>query len=239
MDRMIYFLHIHKSGGSTFVNLAKKNGENLHDPNKNGNPYDENDNIIRFWQYDKEKLLNFFDTKNFTFCANETCLRHHHLDPKIKYVTVLRNPVDIILSCYHHQTRGTGSKKSFNQFIDEEVLLERGKLALQRNENLYFNGPLIYYLTGCRDAELARDRLKNFDAVIFVDNYAKDIDVMEQVAGWNILDVEEHRVGTMRNSNAREELNSGLYDEICRKLKKDIDFYEEVKSKVKDGRFIQ
>jgi hypothetical protein len=239
MDRMIYFLHIHKSGGSTFVNLAQKNGEKLHYPNKNGNPYDENDRIISFWQHDKENLLNFFNSQDFTFCANETCLRYFFLDPKIKYVTVLRHPVDIILSCYHHQKKGTQSNKSFNQFIDEEVLLERNKLALQKNENLYFNGPLIYYLTGSKDAELARERLKNFDAIIFIDNYAEDIKVMEQIAGWNILDVETYRVGTSRNSNAKKELSSGLYDEICRKLKKDIDFYEEVKSKVKQGRFIQ
>ena len=61
--------------------------------------------IIVFWDYNKEDLLNFLDTEKFTFCANEHYIKDFHIDPKIKYVTVLRHPIDIILSCYHHESR--------------------------------------------------------------------------------------------------------------------------------------
>ena len=235
---MIYFLHIHKSGGSTFVNLATKNGEKLHQPNKNGNPYDEKDKIIPFWNYDKDKLLKFFDKKDFTFCANETCLKHLHTDPKIKYVTVLRHPLDTILSCYHHELNGAKSKISFDKFFSTKILLERNKLAMQKYEKNYFSGPLVYYLTGNDDASLAEERLRQFDAVIFLDNYDNDIKIMKKIAGWEILDVNKHRIGTRRNTEAKKELKKDAYEKVCKELKNDIDFYYKMKKKIKDGKFI-
>lgn len=238
MDRMIYFLHIHKSGGSTFVNLAIKNKEKLHGPNKNGNPYDKSGKIIPFWDYDHSKLMEFFEKGNFTFCANETCLKQMHIDPKIKYVAVVRHPIDILISCYHHEKFGTKSNKTFEKFLEDRMLLERNKLSLQKYENLYFKHPLIYYFSGGSNPDLAKERIKKFDAIIFLDNYAQDVKVMEKVAGWKILDVNKHRIGTNRNSNHKKELSPKSFEILNEKMKKDIDFYNEIKLKVKDGVFI-
>lgn len=239
MERVIYFLHIHKSGGSTFVNLATKNKEKLHSPNKNGNPYDKDGKIIPFWNYDHAKLINFFETKNFTFCANETCLKQFHPDKKIKYVSVVRHPIDIIISCYHHERHGTKSNVTFEKFLENRMLLERNKLSLQKYEDLYFKHPLIYYFSGGSDLDLARERIRKFDAVILLDNYAEDIKIMEKVAGWKILDVNKHRIGTNRNSNHRKDLSPKTLEKLNEKMKKDIDFFNEIKLKVKDGVFIE
>ena len=235
---MIYFLHIHKSGGSTFVNLALKNGEKLHKPNKNGNPYDDKDKIIPFWDYDKDKLLKFFNKKDFTFCANETCLKQMHIDSKIKYATVLRHPVDTILSCYHHELHGSKSKVPFDKFFSMKILLERNKLAMQKYEKNYFSGPLTYYLSGGRDRQLAEERLRQFDAIIFLENYANDVKIMEKIAGWKVLDINKNRIGTRRNTNAKKELSKDVYEKVCKDLEEDIDFYVKMKSKIKDGKFI-
>ena len=235
---MIYFLHIHKSGGSTFVNLAVKNKEKLHKPNKNGNPYDDKDKIIPFWDYDKDKLLKFFSKKDFTFCANETRMKEMHLDEKIKYVTVLRHPVDTILSCYHHELHGSKSKIPFDKFFSIKVLLERNKLAMQRYEHDYFSGPLTYYLTGGKDVALAEERLRQFDAVIFLDSYQNDVKVMEKVAGWKVLDINKHRIGTRRNTNAEKELKREIYQKVCDELEHDVKFYLKMRSKIRDGKFM-
>lgn len=232
---MIYFLHIHKCGGSTFVNLATKNGEILHNPNKNGNPYGTDGKIIPFWNYSKTELEKFFSSSNFTFCSNETCLKYMHCDKSIKYVSIIRHPIDIIISCYHHQNEGTKSNISFHDFVKKKKLLERGKLSLQDYETQYFNNPLIFYFSGCSDIQIAMENAKKFDAIICLDNYKKDIRIMQEIAGWKITDVNSNRMGTRRNSNYKKDLSPDDYDYLKNQMKMDIDFYEELKSKIKNG----
>lgn len=238
MNRMIYFLHIHKSGGSTFVNLAKKNGEKFYDSHKNGNPYDSENKIIKFWNYGKEDLLNFLDTEKFTFCANEFYIKDFHLDSKIKYVTVLRHPIDILLSSYHHESKKGKHKKDFKFYLDNKRSLERMKSIIYEEESSYFSGPLVHYLACGKSVDLARERLRQFDAIIFVDNYQEDIKVMKDLAGWDYLDVNSCRIGTNRNTNAKKELNTKMYKKICRELESDILLYNEVKAKTINGKFM-
>ena len=78
--------------------------------------------------------------------------------------------------------------EEFDKFIEKQMLLERNKLSMQKYENMYFKHPLTYYLTGCDDVNLAKERLRQFDAVIRLKNYENDIKVMEKIAGWKILD---------------------------------------------------
>ena len=238
MNRMIYFLHIHKSGGSTFVNLAEKNGEKFYDSHNNGNPYDSENKIIEFWDYSKEDLLNFLDTEKFTFCANEHYIKDFHIDPKIKYVTVLRHPIDILLSCCHHESEKLKYKKYFKYFLTEKRSAERLDSIIYEQESSYFSGPLVHCLASGKNVEVAKERLRQFDAIIFVDNYQEDIKVMKDLAGWDFLDVNSCRAGTNRNTNAKKELNSKLYKKIYRELETDILFYNEVKAKTVNGKFM-
>ena len=53
-----------------------------------------------------------------------------------------------------------------------------------------------------------------------------------------VLDINKNRIGTRRNTNAKKELSKDVYEKVCKELEEDIDFYVKMKSKIKDGKFI-
>jgi len=56
--KIIFFLHFHKSGGTTINDLFNKYKK--HEPNTNGNPWSKsNKEIIKFWNYDKDEFNKF------------------------------------------------------------------------------------------------------------------------------------------------------------------------------------
>jgi hypothetical protein len=67
---------------------------------------------------------------------------------------------------------------------------------------------------------LAEERLRQFDAIIFLENYANDVKIMEKIAGWKVLDINKHRIGTTRNTNAQKELKKDVYEKVCKELKR-------------------
>ena len=66
-------------------------------------------------------------------------------------------------------------KKDFKFFLEGKRSLERLKSIIYEQESSYFSGPLVHYLACGRSVELARERLRQFDAIIFLDNYQEDI----------------------------------------------------------------
>ena len=71
-NKIIFFLHFHKSGGSSINFLF--NDYNKHIPNANGNPWTEDGRLIKFWNYNKQQF-NIFKTyllnKKVNFVAFE------------------------------------------------------------------------------------------------------------------------------------------------------------------------
>jgi hypothetical protein len=61
---------------------------------------------------------------------------------------------------------------------------------------------------------------------------------MKDLAGWDYLDINSCRNGTNRNTNAKKELNSKMYKKIYRSIESDILFYNEVKAKTVNGKFM-
>lgn len=218
---MIYYLHIHKVAGSTFVKMAENNGEILHSPNKNGNPYDE-DNIIPIWNFSHTQLKEFTTNKPYTFIANETCLNHFHEIKDLKYISIIRHPIDIIMSNYHHT------------IIDYHISLEE---YLDTDTN-YIKNPLIYYFSGSNNYQLALDRALRFDHILRLDRISEDIHCMKEF-GWKELDTNRYRDGTRRNTNSKNELDKDIYIQLENKMKPDIDLYHEIYNKINSGKIIK
>ena len=61
---------------------------------------------------------------------------------------------------------------------------------------------------------------------------------MEKVAGWKVLDINKHRIGTRRNTNAEKELKREIYQKVCDELEHDVKFYLKMRSKIRDGKFM-
>ena len=60
-NKLILFLHFHKCGGSSIVNIFKKNNFQAYPINSNGNPKNEKREIIKYWNFDKKQIAEFVE----------------------------------------------------------------------------------------------------------------------------------------------------------------------------------
>lgn len=93
--KLILFLHFHKAGGTSINTLF--NDYNKHEPNKNGNPWNQ-DGIIDYWNYNRHEFGKFriyLKKKNVNFiCLEWNFFKHYY---KLNYhnmdlITCLRDP---------------------------------------------------------------------------------------------------------------------------------------------------
>ncbi len=106
--RLIWFQHFHKVGGTSVTNLAKRNNETLYPNNSNGNPLDNNGNLIKVWNYSALELKQFIDScekKGITLISTEWGLPILFVlvnDPRVTLITCLRDPLERFVSNYFY-----------------------------------------------------------------------------------------------------------------------------------------
>lgn len=230
-NQNIYFLHIHKAAGTTFVNLARQNLCKFYKQYKNGNPWNKNE-LIQFWKFDPDEQVKFLASPDYNFIANETCLGPHILHhTKIAYITILRNPLDRILSDFKHRRKAGDYPEDmlFHEFIDSEIFP-----SLRWTNNFLirtFIKDSSKKIIDERDLKLAKERLSQFNHVFFVESFQEDIIVMKQF-GWIMLDTDKYRSGSRANSNAVQELQNsdGTLNKLVERNKLDLEFYEYARS---------
>lgn len=102
--RLVWYLHFHKAGGSSLVQLASVNGENLYPINGNGNPRDANGKDVRTWEMSKEGLDWFIDDalkSGVSFVASEWGVPDLEVlaaREDVVTVCIVRDPVSRIIS---------------------------------------------------------------------------------------------------------------------------------------------
>lgn len=126
--RLIWFQHLHKAAGTTIVELAKNNMENFYSNHKNGNPYDENDEMIEIWKFDKNDLKSFIDDcerKKITFVATEWGSPNFKIlseDSRVVLITAIRDPIDRLISNYYYDLfKGFTKEKDIISFLDTQL----------------------------------------------------------------------------------------------------------------------
>lgn len=126
--RLIWFQHLHKAAGTTIVELAKNNMENFYSNHKNGNPYDENDEMIEIWKFDKNDLKSFVDDcerKKITFVATEWGSPNFKIlseDSRVVLITAIRDPIDRLISNYYYDLfKGFTKEKDIISFLDTQL----------------------------------------------------------------------------------------------------------------------
>lgn len=217
----LYFLHIHKGAGTTFVNLARANGVRLYPKNKNGNPHLSSDvSKLRFWTWSPGDQLAFLRSGAAEMYCNETVIGPTMLsDPGFAYVTVLRDPLDRTLSQYHHHCRAHGiTDVTFGDFIRKaKAPWLRNYITKQFAETNARPKDITEH-----DLQVAKKRLAQFDLVLHQGTLSDDLSQL-RAYGWNDIDAAAHRKGTRANSNARAMLKD---DPVALRLLEEMNEYD-------------
>ena len=107
-QRLIWFQHFHKAGGTSIVNLAKKNGETFFPHSRNGNPFDNSGFPIRIWELSEKEINSFIDyckAEGISFIATEFgCPSFDAVSKRddTLSISLLRDPLKRIVSNYEY-----------------------------------------------------------------------------------------------------------------------------------------
>ena len=105
--QLILFLHFHRSGGTSIVQMFSRAGRVLHDPHVNGNPWlGDRSGLVEFWRFDRRQFTGWIDeitSQGVEFIACEwDFLRRENRCPRdgLALVTCLRDPFERLVSDY-------------------------------------------------------------------------------------------------------------------------------------------
>ncbi|HEX4159560.1 MAG TPA: sulfotransferase family 2 domain-containing protein [Rhizomicrobium sp.] len=189
---MIYFLHISKCAGSSFVDLAKRNIR-LFRPNANGNPLNPiTSKRFSFWHWNADEQRYLLASPSCDLIANESHLgRHAQFHDRITYVTILRDPIDRLFSYYqfNHSRPDAATPleergRAFARFLKREQTVDWRRNSLVTA----LTYPARKEKSVAARLDLAKQRLEQFDHVILMEELSQQVNVFAQY-GWRSLDI--------------------------------------------------
>lgn len=166
---------------------------------------------------------------------------HRVLPGECTYLTVLRHPVDRVVSHYYfilrHQNnylhqRVTQEAMSLEEFIDSQLTWELDNLQTRM---LGDGMSLRFGQVGQDNLDLAKERLRNMDLVGLVEEPHKTLVMLKKTLGWRTVP----RVGKVNVTRNRPKL-ADVAPEVVRKIEKlnnlDMALYQEA-ARLLDARF--
>ena len=222
MERTLLFLHIPKTGGSTFRHHMKK----VYGP----------DDV--FFQYEKEDqdvhLREAFASRAPAICGHLNWFVVQNsggLQERPFLFTMIRRPQDQVISHFLHRRRGHSWKNRTELFTDFREFLSE---AWSRNWQAAFLSGLDKenYLTPSPDelSGMAMANLKKIDLVASTDQLDKAVVFLRRELGWPRIKLED------RNVNKEAHIAETLHAEFDTRLKElnkaDHALYRYAKSKM-------
>jgi len=179
---VIIYLHFHKCAGTSIIKMFELAKKRFYQPNINGNPWNNN-NIIEFWNYNKEQFslfLNRLKKWKIEFIACEwNFLKEECLFNDIIFITTFRDPYDRLLSTYNYHG-GDKKYKSIINWYNKKIFWERSwtkqKFCISINQSNYYTKMLNNlgntYNKIIDDSHLTKAKriLEIFDDIIILEN---------------------------------------------------------------------
>ncbi|MBS4176684.1 sulfotransferase family 2 domain-containing protein [Lederbergia citrea] len=223
-NKLVIFMHIPKTGGGTLNSILKKQ-------------YEETE-IVRnggFWG-DKKPWKNHFSDKQI---QKLQCIRghfpfgiHEQFPKTFTYCTMLRNPVERVISLYYHiitspQNRMYQKAKNLNmkQFLEKDVF----KIQTKNLQTRQFSGG------GSPDLQLAKENLKNYFSVVGItEMYNESLFFMSQELGWSNLNINYKKKHVNPNRLTKDQLPEEVIDIIKKNNQLDMELYEFAKNALEE-----
>jgi len=230
----LYFLHLHKCGGTTFIKAAAANGHRFALPGNAGMPFSSEawtavvqpfwkaGPVWEFWrETDWEAVTAKIDTM---LAAGVTCIVQEwgYYDPRLwrRFTRALciRHPIDRLYSDFlhmeeggHHVARGT----SFVDWVRAGVADQHARLYLRQ--------------LGAGSKEAALAVFSDFEVIVILEHYRETLAQMRR-HGWASTDSEEHFKSwtPRRTKTGREELaaHADAFAALEERLAVEIQIYE-------------
>lgn len=240
---MLYFLHISKCAGSSFISLARKN-VGLFNPNANGNPLNPlTGERLKFWRWTPPEQQYFLSSALWGLTANENRLhRNFQFFEGVVYVTILREPIDRLFSAYQYSIakpgKGISLEERGHQFAD---FLRHEGPGWRRNHlitAMSYGDPRSLN----ERLEMAKRRLEQFDHIFLMDTLSSDVSVLGRY-GWDHLEFpwkNTRAPGESTWSAAREALRGypGLLKRLAQENEADLEFYGFAKQLAEQRKFV-
>lgn len=254
-DKKIIFLHLQRTAGSTFTHLLRRNVRNIAFRRDFVGMPNESPifSLRRFRELnaeDQERERDKWDLYD-AFGDHSIYGMHEMLRSPYTYVTILRDPVDRLVSYYRYIQRERS--KAYPEELKEAELarslsiidfiyhpLFRLKLSLEQSYMQTLSGythPGGYVLT-IRTNELmhmAKAHLDSFGAVLLQERFSESAQLMCKKFGWKdelyvgdeIIAREQQIIGDQtKSANAKDQLSPQEYEQVSSYLAKDIELYE-------------
>ena len=213
VDNTLVFLHLQKCAGTTLHRIIEEQFIRLYGKETLSSI------PLHWWPFDKQ-LKNILTFKgHFNFGQEERMLLPETELPRT-YITLLRNPVDRVLSGYHFHfiryrtyTQYDGQMISFTDFLKGNYLI---------NSNL-----MTYQLGGHQEnIHRALENLHKFDVVGIAEDFDGFLKQLNKKLGWS-EDYTYERCNVQADKLCRKDLSDEDYNLCVKVNQNDFTLYEE------------
>lgn len=212
IGRPLLFLHIPKTAGSTLGQIFKNNVE----PNK----------YYHFWSHPRLNELNILVSAKETYFGHFRYGLHYYLnDSTIYYATMLREPVDRVISYYHfHLQDPEDPAHEFAMTHSFEEWLEQSQAA-QNEMTKCLSGIRSEFNPSQKTFEMAKHHLRNMAFVGLTERFEESLVLMKFYFGFTNLKFQSTKVGRKKP----EKLSDEVIEKIKQKNEMDIELYKMAK----------
>lgn len=228
-DKIILFVHFHKAGGTSINHMFYKDYKH-YEPNKNGNPYFDEETIIDFWNYNTEEFnifKNDLRLKKVNFIAMEWNFFKYDVDlSDLNLLICFREPYDRFISAFNKDNR-TSAIAYQKENIGCGKYINKVDFYLNYNKNNYYV-KMLNGLGNSPDISIELHHLEN--ACRILDKF-QDIIILEKpqtfekLKKYNIDNIIKHNVSNKTKINGgidreyfmrRNLYDYLLYDYACK-----------------------
>ncbi len=192
-----FFYHLHKAGGTTFLNLARFNGHTFVTPARGGlplvseswgtakDPFEGHAGAFwSFWEEEPERLRRWIGERRadgVDFFTQEYGRVDVECWRDMLKVACIRHPVNRLCSNFYH-ARSRQQTPEFSTFLE---------WALQAPFSEWWAKNLVTAQLGGGDRAIAERTLSEFDVVVIQEDYVRSVAAMKRF-GWLDNDCEVH-----------------------------------------------
>ncbi|KAF0817853.1 MULTISPECIES: sulfotransferase family 2 domain-containing protein [unclassified Cytobacillus] len=218
-NRLLIFVHILKTGGTTLEKILQGQYNNIFLTNRTGKMYTQ-ESIKQLFSENMKKNLNCV-SGHFPFGI-------HQLFPRpFTYMTILREPIDRVISLYffilnnpRHSMHRIIKNMSFKDFIFNN-----------RYKHLYVNHQ-TFWVSGGKEPDLskAKENLEQYFSIVGITElFNESIFIMKETLGWSNLVVDYKRYNVNNNRPSKKQIPKELIEKLVSDNRLDLELYDYAK----------